>query len=106
MSTREHIPIAVAEVVKSSKDANVNQEIDQRIASVITEIEGKAAQLKAVNDEINALKKGLEPLFGATFIRRQIISFQQNNIFRSFREQKVQFFLLYLSFFLKKRRAD
>ena len=75
MSTGEQIPIAVAEVVNSSKDTNVNQEIDEKIASVIAEIERKAAEIEAINQEARALKKSLEPLFGAAFIRRQIKSF-------------------------------
>ena len=89
MSTEYQIPIAVAEVVNTRNDANVNQEIDQKIASVITEIERKGAQIIAVNEEVKALKKGLEPLFGATFIRRQVISFQQTKFSLLFFEEKL-----------------
>lgn len=70
----ENIAIAVAEVVRSKDgiDSNdLNQEIDQRIASVISEIERKSAEIEAVEGEVRALKKSLEPLLGSAFIRRQ-----------------------------------
>ena len=70
----ENIAIAVAEVVRSKDgiDSNdLNQEIDQRIASVISEIERKSAEIEAVEGEVRALKKSLVPLLGSAFIRRQ-----------------------------------
>ena len=66
------ILIAVAEVVDTSNrdKSSYDRELEQRIASVISELQKKSEQVEGLETEIRTLKTSLEPLLGCTFMRR------------------------------------
>ena len=74
--SHQEIPIAVAEIVGISKGdkTSYDRELDQRIASVILELQKKSEQAEGIETEIRTLKTSLEPLLGCTFMRRFILS--------------------------------
>ena len=73
--SHQEIPIAVAEIVGISKGdkTSYDRELDQRIASVILELQKKSEQVEGIETEIRTLKTSLEPLLGCTFMRRFIL---------------------------------
>lgn len=50
--------------------SSFDQELEQRIVTVVSEVEKKSAQVEAVEEEIRILKASLNPLLGPAFIRR------------------------------------
>ena len=50
--------------------SGVYDELDERIASAIVEIEKKTAETEAVEKESKAVYESLEPLLGKAFLRR------------------------------------
>jgi len=72
MSQKQHeIPIATEVVGYSSNGSSFyDQELNQRIANTLSEIQDKDNELVKVEKEINGLKKNLAPIFGEAFIRK------------------------------------
>lgn len=70
--SHQEIPMAVAEIVSTSnKDKNsYDRELEQRIESVLTELQKNSEQVEGLDTEIRTLKTSLEPLLGCKFIRR------------------------------------
>ena len=70
--SHQEIPIAVAEIVSTSNrdKSSYDRELEQRIASVLSELQKKSEQVEVVETEIGTLKTSLEPLLGCTFMRR------------------------------------
>ena len=74
--SHQDIPIAVAEIVGTSKGdkTSYDRELEQRIASVKLELQKKSEEVEGIETEIRTLKTSLEPLLGCTFMRRYILS--------------------------------
>lgn len=70
MSQRNEIPIATVVVGSASGSIFYDQELDQRIANTISEIQNKDYEIIKVDKEINGLKTDLAPIFGEAFIRK------------------------------------
>ena len=73
MSQKQHeIPIATEVVVGYSSNGSsfYDQELNQRIANTLSEIQDKDNELMKVEKEINGLKTSLTPIFGEAFIRK------------------------------------
>ena len=72
MSQKQHeIPIATEVVGYSSNVSSFyDQELNQRIANTLSEIQGKDNELVKVEKEINGLTTSLAPIFGEAFIRK------------------------------------
>jgi len=73
MSQKQHeIPIAAEVVVGYSSNGSsfYDQELNQRIANTLSEIQDKDNELVKVEKEINGLTTSLAPIFGEAFIRK------------------------------------
>ena len=104
MSSVEFIPIAVATVVNSVNDINVNEEIDQSISSTITEIDRKNAEIRSVNEEARAIQNIIESMFGAAFMRRQLDYLTRFSLFsKKIISEYYKFFILKIK---NKKRFD
>jgi uncharacterized protein (DUF2164 family) len=69
---QHEIPIAAEVVVGYSSNGSsfYDQELNQRIANTLSEIQDKDNELVKVEKEINGLKTSLAPIFGEAFIRK------------------------------------
>ena len=71
MLQQNEIPI-VAEVVGTygGDTSFLDQELDQRIANTLSEMQEKSAQIRTYEKEIGDLRENMGPIFGLAFIRR------------------------------------
>ena len=74
MSSEEGLVIvAAADAVSKSLDEEnspYTELLDQKISAVKGAIEKNSHEKEAIEEEVRALKRSLEPLFGAAFMRR------------------------------------
>ena len=65
--------VAAADAVSKSLDEEnspYTELLDQKISAVKGAIEKNSHEKEAIEEEVRALKRSLEPLFGAAFMRR------------------------------------